>query len=327
MPPRVAATQLQLRRQWALLRLLVDTEEGLTVRELAEQLQASKPTIQRDLVALGQTFAVVEVTAGKQRRTYRIDETVRALESVTFSLAELLSLHAAVDALGGMSSTPLHGDLASVAQKLRGFLAGKRQVESLAAVWLRHPRAVVDYERHGEVIDDLGVAIAQRRRCEVRYRSTAGKLRVHKLRCLRLLQHEGALYLLAVVDRAKRITTFAVHRIEALTLSRACFEPTGFDVESHMRRAWGILVGGQTEEVEIVFSASVAWRIEERTWHPDEIKERLPDGRLRYTLRSGAEGELIPWVLGFGVHAELVAPASWRASIRASVAGMTTLYG
>ena len=314
--------QTQVRRQWALLRLLTATRDGLTVRELAEQLQTTKPTIQRDLDALSAGFAIEEVEVGKQRRVYRIDETVRALESVTFSLAELLSLHAAVDALGGMSSTPLHGDLASVAQKLRGFLAGKRQVESLAGVWLRHPRGVINYDHHGDIIDDLGTAIAQRRLCTIRYLSPQGRGRDHEIRCLRMLQHDGALYLLAIVGDAGWITTFAVHRIESLTLSRARFEPPRVDVASHMRRAWGIVIGGPPEDVEIIFAAAVAWRIEERTWHPDERKERLPDGRLRYTVRSGAEWEIIPWVLSYGVAAELVSPASWRMSIRDTARGL-----
>ena len=94
----------------------------------------------------------------------------------------------------------------------------------------------------------------------------------------------------------------------------------------HTRKAFGVWVFDEEEDVEIVFSKEMAWRIEERTFHPDEKKERLEDGRLRYSLRSSAQWEIIPWVLSFGAHAELVTPSGWRDSIRETVAELGRAY-
>jgi predicted DNA-binding transcriptional regulator YafY len=80
------------------------------------------------------------------------------------------------------------------------------------------------------------------------------------------------------------------------------------------------------EEVEVMFDAEIAWKVEERTYHPNEVKERMPDGKLRYRVRSSAQWEIIPWVQSFGSLAELVAPVSWRALLRENVAAMLGRY-
>lgn len=64
------------------------------MKELADQLGVSKATIQRDLATLERDFALVEEADGEQKRRYRIDQSVRALETLTFGTTELLALHA-----------------------------------------------------------------------------------------------------------------------------------------------------------------------------------------------------------------------------------------
>ena len=68
------------------------------------------------------------------------------------------------------------------------------------------------------------------------------------------------------------------------------------DVDAHVGKAFGIFVSDKEEDVEILFDADIAWRVEERVFHPSEQKSRLPDGRLRYRVRSSAQWEILPWV-------------------------------
>jgi predicted DNA-binding transcriptional regulator YafY len=75
-----------------------------------------------------------------------------------------------------------------------------------------------------------------------------------------------------------------------------------------------------------VFDAEIAWKVEERTYHPSERKERLPDGRLRYRIRSSAQWEVLPWLQTFGPFAELVAPTSWRDALKANLDAMQAKY-
>jgi predicted DNA-binding transcriptional regulator YafY len=309
----------QLTRQWAMLRLLSEAKRPYAVKDLAEQLQVSKATIERDLATFAHDFALVGESAGKQKKVYRIDEKIRALESITFGLSELLAIYASLASFASMTGTPLHEDLHKVVQKIRGFLAPHHNggLDALSRVFAPHVRGHVDYAPHGEHIDQLVDAIARRRVCTIEYHAAwKGTTRTHRVRPLKIVAHASVLYLLACVGDHERITTLAVHRIRALEESEEAFTVPRLDIEGHITKAFGIFVSDQEEDVEIHFDAEIAWRIEERTYHPFEIKERLADGTLRYRLRSSAQWEIVPWVQSHGARAELVAPASWRDIVR-----------
>ena len=94
--------------------------------------------------------------------------------------------------------------------------------------------------------------------------------------------------------------------------------------ERNATKPAGLYFGDVSDEL---FDAEIAWRVEERTFHPDERKERRPDGVLRYSIRTSAQWEIIPWVQSFGALAELVAPVSWRASVRTNAEAMLARYG
>jgi predicted DNA-binding transcriptional regulator YafY len=320
----------QLVRQWALLRLLSNANQPYSVKQLAEQLEVSKATIERDLATLERDFAVIEESAGKQKKTYRIDRKIRALETLKFGASELLAIYATQTMLASLSGTPLHDDLRKVMLKIRGFLGPHHNVglDALSRVFAPHIRGYVDYGPQQELLEDITDAIARRRVCELTYHAAwKGTTRRHKARPLRLVWHRSSLYLLACLGEHQRVTTLAVHRIRNAEITGMTFAPPRVDVEGHIAKAFGIFVSDKEEDVEILFDAEIAWRIEERTFHPDERKERRPDGVLRYFIRTSAQWEIIPWVQSFGPLAELVAPVSWRSSVRSNAEAMLARYG
>jgi predicted DNA-binding transcriptional regulator YafY len=164
--------------------------------------------------------------------------------------------------------------------------------------------------------------------CLLDYRA-AGKEaeRSHRARPLKLVWHRSALYLLACLGDHDRITHLAVQRIRGLTKSEEEFAAPRVDADAHLAKAFGIFVGDAEEDVEVIFDAEIAWKLEERTYHPDERKERLPDGRLVYRIRSSAQWEVIPWVQTFGPFAELVAPSGWRDALKSNLGAMQAKYG
>lgn len=323
------ADSAQLIRQWAILRLLADSGRAFSVKELADQLGASKATIQRDLATLEKEFALVEEAAGKQKLLYRIDQKIRALDSIQFGTMELLAVHAALAGQPALAATPLGEDLANVASKLRGFLSPRHNggLDALSRVFVPHARGHIDYSGQSEVIDTLTDAIARRRVCRVVYFAAWKKTtREHRLRPYRLVWHRSSLYVLGCLGDKTDIATLAVHRVRDIEPTDDSFPAPRVDIDAHARKAFGIFVSTAEEEVEILFEPDIAWRIEERTYHPDETKERQADGRLVYRVRSSAQWEIIPWVLSFGSLATLVRPAAWRAAIAELLTHMAPRY-
>lgn len=319
----------QLIRQWAVFRLLSESGREYSAKELADQLGASKASIERDLKTLEEQFALEEVRAGKQKKLYRIHEKLRALEGIKFSAAELFAIYAADATFASLSETLMHDDLRSVVRKIRGFLAPEHNgaIDTMSRVFAPHRRGHVDYAPHGEHIDSLAEAIARRRVCKLEYHAAwKGTTREHEARPLRLVSHRSALYLFACLGDHDRITTLAVHRILNLEDTKRTFVMPRIDVDAYVAKAFGIFVSDQEEDVEILFDAEIAWRVMERTFHPAERKNRRPDGVLQYQVRSSAQWEIVPWVQSFGSRAELIAPRSWREAARASAEAMLARY-
>ena len=302
----------------------------MSAQQLAEQLDVSKTTIGRDLATLERHFPIIEESAGKQKRLYRLDRKVRALETMTFGVSELLAIYAALAGLASLEGTPIHEDLEEVRFKIRGALAPHHSagLDLLQEVFASHKRGFVDYSEQGERIDDLLDAIARRRVCDVTYHAAwKGTVRTHKVRPLRLVWHRSSLYLLARLGEHTRITTLAVHRIQKLAQTEDVFDPPrGRDLDKHISRAFGIFVSDREEDVEVRFDAGIAWRIEEQTFHPRETKERQPDQSLIYRVRSSAQWEIIPWVRSFGALAELLTPAAWRDVLHADLEAAAGRY-
>lgn len=320
----------QLARQWAILRLLSESGRAFGVKELADQLGVSKPTIQRDLATLENEFALIEEQVGAQKKVYRIDRSIQALEKIDFGTTELLAVHAALASAGSLAGSPLHADLQQVMQKVRGFLAPRHNggLDAMARVFVPHVRGFVDYAPHADTIDCLADCIGRRYLCRVVYHAAwKGTTREHLVRPLRLVWHRSALYLLCQRESHAEITTLAVHRIRECERTSEGFRPPRVDVDAHVHKAFGIFVSDDEQDVEILFDEAIAWRVEERTFHPDESKERLADGRLRYRVRSSAQWEIVPWVLSYGDQAELVEPQSWRDEIARTLAEQARRYG
>ena len=72
------------------------------------------------------------------------------------------------------------------------------------------------------------------------------------------------------------------------------FKSSKIDVADHIAKAFGIFVSDEEQEIEILFEAEIAWRVEERVFHPQEQKERRADGALIYRVRSSAQWEILP---------------------------------
>ena len=135
-------------------------------------------------------------------------------------------------------------------------------------------------------------------------------------------------YLIAWDPKPKQVRVYKVERISAVKVLDDRFSPPlGFSVRDHLAGAWGIWSSAEPVEVVLVFNRAVVRRAKETIWHPSQVAEDLPDGRLRLTLRVGSVLEIRHWVLGWGGGCEVVRPAELRHDIEAEIRAMVRTYG
>jgi predicted DNA-binding transcriptional regulator YafY len=122
---------------------------------------------------------------------------------------------------------------------------------------------------------------------------------------------------------------FAVSRIEVwklLKTQRFVRNPE-FSPESYLAQGFLAEHGDVPVEVVIWFDEYQARYIRDKQWHPSQRIEEHADGSLTLVFTTGALAEVQRWVMSYGNHAEVTAPASLRTAIAAEASAMVQRYG
>jgi proteasome accessory factor B len=123
------------------------------------------------------------------------------------------------------------------------------------------------------------------------------------------------------------LRNFALARMKSLGVGERTFQrPADFSPEKHFGKAFGAFVGTGDFRVTIRFTARAADQVRERFWHESQETTDLPDGRLEFTVQLGGLDEILRWVLGWGEHAEVLAPEELRQRVRAQVEALSACY-
>ena len=115
---------------------------------------------------------------------------------------------------------------------------------------------------------------------------------------------------------AKR--TFLLVRMRKVALTGEAFvRPKDFDIRKHLKDAFGVFAGKETQTVRIEFRGNAARLVQEKTWHPTQEIKDLGSGRIQYTVKLADLFEIERWILGWGAEAKGLSPAKLRNRIRA----------
>ncbi|HEY8762105.1 MAG TPA: WYL domain-containing transcriptional regulator [Candidatus Dormibacteraeota bacterium] len=308
-------------RLLAELRLFQAVPQGLTTRDLGERMGISQRQAQRDIKALESYLAVPFYMEGNR---WVVDRNFW-LQPLRFSLPEAMGLLLSARLMLRHAD---HADefTASAYEKLAAVLPEpiRDTLAEAAAGLARKPSD----GRFTQILGVLGTGWAERRKVRITYTMERTFERVVWPLFLEPSPLGHGIYLLAWDQKLSAVRSYRLERMtDAKLLDETFSPPAGFDAGSHLGQAWGIWSPGDPVEVELLFAPSVARRVQETVWHPSQVLEPLPDGRVRLKLRVSSWLELRHWVLGWGETVEVVGPAELRTSIRNAVASLARVYG
>ena len=295
------------------LLLLLQTRGQLTVAELAERLDVSERTVQRDanaLAAAGVPIVSIRGPAGG----YRLDRGYRTrLTGLDAAEAEALFV-------GPAAELGLGRELAAARLKLLASLPAELQERASTAARLFHidTRGWFREEDRAPSLSVLAGALWRKRRVDIRYREGSAVVR-RRVDPLGLVLKAGVWYLLARRRGEERV--YRVSRIvSAREREEPCERPRDFDLAA----AW-------TEH-------SIAF---ERIRHQVEVTVRVPRGQIRYlrdarVLEDGEPPTVVAsfdgfdrafhQLLAYGPSAEVLAPAELRGRIARAASETAALY-
>ncbi|WP_097654689.1 helix-turn-helix transcriptional regulator [Candidatus Chloroploca asiatica] len=315
---RVASKAARLRR---IEHRLYNAPEGLRVSDLARDCGVTRRTIYRDLEALESMGVPIWEDSGRfgiNRATY--------LSTIRLNLNETVALYFAARLLAHHSDEHNPHTVSALDKLAAGMPAGT-VAEHIARVadLVRERPVRTAYVR---ILEVLTLAWAEQRMVRLRYRAPNRELTERDVApyFIEVSRSAPAAYVIGHDRLRAAIRTFKIERIEtAELLDESYTVPTDFDPYAFLARAWGVM--DETEvEVQVRFSARVAPQIRESLWHHSQRLTELANGGCELVMTIGGIREVLPWILGWGADAEVLAPPALCAEVQAHARRMVALY-
>jgi len=111
-------------RQWKLVKVLKESLDGVTLKELADRFEVNERTIRRDLSALSKEFPIQESIEAHGRKLWSLDET--PFVATSFNFEEATALYLGYRFLAPMANSFLWEAAQSGLQKIRDQLGTSR---------------------------------------------------------------------------------------------------------------------------------------------------------------------------------------------------------
>ena len=303
-----------LARQLQLMRML-ETRQEIVVPEVAAELGYTVRTVYRDLQVLERVgVPIYQDRHGGQAR-WRVVEGYRRRLSLTLSWPEMMALGLARKLLAQLGTTPLGDAAASAMKKISDALPREladrtsRLEESLSA----QLGAAHDYERHGDALRILVDAIDRHETVRLQYRKLGTRTSEERHVDPYLLHvQSGAVYMMGFCHHRNAVRTFLLDRIREVARTAALFGArVAFAPAAMVQGALGPWEGAP-QKVLVRFDEEMAELAAERRVHPSQRTQWRSDQQLDVELRVPICPSLIAWLLGWGKHVQVIAPASLR---------------
>jgi len=78
--------------------------------------------------------------------------------------------------------------------------------------------------------------------------------------------------------------------------------------------------------MRIRFDSWAGQLVKERKWHQSQELRELKNGEVELKLELSSFVEIVPWILGWGVHARAIAPKALVAAVKEVVQGLGRVY-
>lgn len=315
--------------------ILAELQNGRfpTKRRLAELCdRVSTKTIERDLRAM-EALMDVDIPFDHAKGGYLLAGEVKHFPMLKLESRDMLTLHFLRQCLGPYDGTEMGRSMIESFERAFGLLTGTADWKKWEqAVWFRFEGKPETAKGDVELFNFLYEAIGAREAVAFDYLAPSKKKPERRtVEPAFIYMRNGRWYLYAADDTSGGRRTFAFPRMSNAALAGRKFVPRDFSPRDIFRYSFGVVAGEERpkENVILEFSPDVAMRIRETVWHPEQLLDTLPDGRVRLSLplAESCYLELKPWLLSWGPTVKVVAPRSLREQHRASVQEMAKVAG
>jgi len=224
---------------------LLSRNNGASIEELVDELGVQKRAIQRLKKTLDEDFhlplhEIDEI--GEKCKRWRIPKTATIIlpnvDTIGLSIQELLAIYVLRGVAGIYKGSSIMSDIDNAFDKIGAAIAPgpRKMLDKYSRLFVVAPKSAKNYAASDGNVEDLSFAIINQRTCKVTYHAFGSdEVKTYDINPLHFFEHDGGLYLIAVITKYGDIRTFAVERFKKADWTDDVFEyPTDFDPERYL---------------------------------------------------------------------------------------------
>lgn len=300
----------QVTRQWNLIKTLDGSRRGVSINDLAVELNCTPRTVYRDLDDLQAAGFPITSEMLDGVGYWQFVDGYRVSLPTPFSITELMSLYLSRDLLKSLEGTFFYDSIQDLLSKIRAQLSPELKgfLKTTEQAFAADPGPSSDYKAHREILHLLNDACLKRETVKFRYYSRKNETSTRKVNPYKVYFYEGTLYLIGYDHNRKGIRMFVVGRIQLLQNTGENFTmPVSFDVRDFLKHSFGVMQA-ELSRVVVRVDASIARFVAEKKWHSSQKVIQNKDGSSDFVFEIAGHLELKRWVLGMGSLAWVIEP-------------------
>jgi proteasome accessory factor B len=278
-------------------------------RKLADELEVSTKTIQRDIDFMRDRLGL-PIDYDQLHFGFVYTEPVTSFPSIEVSEGEVVALFVAQKALQQYRGTSFEKPLRTAFEKITEGLKDRIEFH-----W-GDVDSSISFRGLGASVADLDLFETVSRTVLDSHELTFGykKLRGSKYEARRVQPYhlgciENQWYVFGFDLARQQLRTFALPRMIKVRDTGAKFRrPADFSITKHLSDSFGVFKGKSPHRVRIHFDSFAARLVSERVWHPSQRIKPLAGGEIQMSITLGGLEEIERWVLSWGEHATVLEP-------------------
>ncbi len=299
-----------------------------SVRTVRDRFEVSERTVYEDVQFLKHRLGA-PLKFDRGRGGYFYTDAAWMLPTFLATDGQILALVLSIELAQRYLGTTFEEPLRNAIEHLMGALPGKTHISlgELASHYTIRSGATAGAAP--DVLLALHDAIERKHPVRITYFTAArGEETTRVVHPYQLVNARGEWHLVAYDLLREGVRQFALQRIrEWRVLSDEHFAVAAdFSAAHYFAESFQSEHGSEVVQVTVRFDAYQARYIRERQWHPTQHIEELSDGGLILRFTTGALGEVRRWIMGYGCHAQVLAPEEFARSIGAELLESARMY-
>ncbi len=296
-------------------------------RSLAEELEISEKTIQRDIEYMKTEYDAPIEYNRKTRNLYYSKQFT--LSPLSLNESDFFMLAVTEKVLNQYKGTLYENRVKTFFNKINSLFDNKEMIQ------LEDVDELVSFnlgpvkELNKGVFDIIEKAIRYQRTIKVDYTSLKEKKRQKReFNPYHLRNYKGDWYIIGYDYTKKSIRVLNLLRINSAEyIGRKKFVIIeNFDINSYFKFSFGNYIGKKVYEVKIRFSPGLSPRIKEKIWHhTQEIKE-FKNGSIILSFKLNSTKEIKKWILQWGKECVVLSPKELHAEMKKEIKEMNKEY-